>query len=235
MRSRSGALPVRIILLRALGRSCKSWEGRRGEKCYTGKRRLEFIPKEKAVRGKGDVMGSTHLARIPGRSQPSPGCRLSPARSWAGASEIPSPEAVPAAVNPIWDSRSCNTEGEEGKVSSEALTTRGGAALPGSPADTHSVLPSGRWDVQGESTVIPRAAFSSEWRREPGPALFIRRGRIQKSGSGATRSFPQSPANPCVPGTMGKHPLQHGKLTVNCLGIIPRSQRSRWAGECVTQ
>lgn len=97
------------------------------------------------------------------------------------------------------------------------------------------MLPSGRWDVQGESTVIPRAAVSLEWRMEPGSALFIHRGRIQKSGSGASRSFPQSPANPCAPGTMGKHPLQHGKLTVNCLGIIPRSQRSRWAGECGTQ
>ncbi|XP_056363877.1 uncharacterized protein LOC130261563 [Oenanthe melanoleuca] len=129
-----------------------------------------------------------------------PGFRLPPARSWAGVSEIPSPGAVPAAVNPSRGSRSCNTEGGEGKVSSEASPPQqhpNSSQHPGVrpfPALQQTLtlcfLPSGRWDVQGESIVIPRAAFSSEWRREPGSALFIRRSRITKVWVRSDSEFP---------------------------------------------
>lgn len=155
--------------------------------------------------------------------------------SCSSESEIPSPGA---AVNPSRGSRSCNIEGEEGKVSSGApppqlstpervlpfpsrLSIRYSPVLPSPPGDAMS-----RQRASLSQGLL--SAPSGEASRDL-PYLYPRTA-LQKSGSGATRSFPQSPANPCVPGTKGKHPLQHGKLTVNCLGIIPRSQRSRWAG-----
>lgn len=110
-------------------------------------------------------MERTHLAHISGRSQPSPqDFSFSPARSWAGACEIPSPGAVPAAVNPILGSRGCNTEAGEGKVSSEPSppqlsTPQSVRALPGSPADYSPCASLGAMGCPGREHCYPKGCF----------------------------------------------------------------------------
>lgn len=47
-----------------------------------------------------------------------------------------------------------------------------------------------RADVQGHSSVIPRAAPSSEWGQQPGSALFIHRSRITKVWVRSESQFP---------------------------------------------
>lgn len=171
-------------------------KGQERRKVLHGEAPAGVFPKGKGSEGDGGCDGEHSPRPYPGSlTAIPPGFLLSPARSWAGACEIPSPGAVPAAVNPIRCSRGCNIEGGEGMVSSvpsppQLSTPQNVRAFPGSPADYSPCASLGAMGCPGREHRYPKGCFQLGVEKGAGICLIYTQGPHTKLWVRSDSEFP---------------------------------------------